>query len=153
MTTAILIAAAIPVAGCGDGEDEVSAEELVQKGDEICRLVDERFTEIQAEPLTSASVGAEQAGELLGVADEAQADLRDLGAPDELRDDYDRYLEEREKVSDLIERGREAAEDQDGDAFGEAQADVAAGAPERRRLARALGFKVCSQGRAGVRAP
>jgi hypothetical protein len=152
VTSAAMIAAAAVLAGCG-GEEQVGAEELAQKGDAICRSLDQRFAEIQTEPPANASEGASQAGELLGAADDAQDDLRDLEPPDEIRDDYDRYLEERDEVSDLIERGKKAAEDQDGDAYGKAQSEVAAGAPEREKLARALGFGVCSQRRAGSAAP
>jgi hypothetical protein len=144
----LLIACAVTIlaiAGCGDGSDEVSAEELVQKGDEVCRGVQERFAEIQAQPPASASEGAEQAGELLGVADDAQAELRDIQPPEELRDRYDGYLDARDEVGAALERGKQAAENQDGAAYGRAQEEAAAGAPERRRLARGLGFKVCSQ--------
>jgi hypothetical protein len=148
-TAALLTAAAalasVAVAGCGGGSEEVSAEELVQEGDEVCGKVQERFAEIQAEPPASATEGAEQAGELLGVADDAQAELREIEPPEELRDRYDAYLDARESVSDALERGKQAAEDQDGEAYGKAQEEAVGGAPERRRLARELGFGVCSQ--------
>jgi hypothetical protein len=124
----------------------VSAEELVQRGDEICRDVERRFDEVQAEPLSTPRQGANQAGELLEVADEAQAELRDLEPPEEERDVYDLYLDERDEVSDLIQRGKDAAEAQDGAAFAEAQQEAAAGGAERRKLARQLGFELCSQG-------
>jgi hypothetical protein len=133
------------ISGCGGGPEEVSAEELVQKGDEVCGKVQERFAELQAQPPASASVGAAQAGELLGVADDAQAELRDIEPPEELRDRYDGYLEARDEVSDALERGKQAAEDQNGEGYGKAQQEAAAGAPERQRLARELGFQVCSQ--------
>ena len=142
----VLLAGAVAAfAGCGGGSEEVSAEELVQKGDDVCRGVQERFAEIQAQPPASASEGAEQAGELLGVADDAQAELRDIDPAEELRDRYGGYLDARDEVSDALERGKQAAEDQDGAAYGQAQEEAAAGAPERQRLARGLGFKVCSQ--------
>jgi hypothetical protein len=148
-TAALLAAAAalaaVGIASCGGGSEEVSAEELVQKGDEVCGKVQERFAEIQAVPPASATEGAEQAGELLGVADDAQAELHDLEPPEELRDRYDAYLDARESVSDELERGKQAAEDQDGEAYGKAQEAAVGGAPERRKLARELGFELCSQ--------
>jgi hypothetical protein len=131
--------------GCGDGSEEVSAEELVQQGDEICREVQERFSAIQAEPPANAAEGGQQAGELLGAADDAQAELGEIEPPDELRDRYDAYLDAREGVSDALERGEQAAEDQDGEAYGQAQEEAAGGAPERQRLALELGFSVCSR--------
>jgi hypothetical protein len=147
-TAALLSAAAtltVAIAACGGGSDPVSAEELVQQGDEVCGKVQERFAEIQMAPPASATEGADQAGELLGVADDAQGELRDIEPPEELRDRYDTYLDARESVSDALERGKQAAEDQDGEAYGAAQEEAVGGAPERRKLARGLGFRVCSQ--------
>jgi hypothetical protein len=143
--SALALAAVVAAAGCGGGSDEVSAEELVQQGDEVCEKVRERFAEIQSEPPPSATAGAAQAGELLGVADDAQDELREIEPPEELRDRYDAYLDARDSVSDALERGEQAAEDQDGEAYGAAQEEAVGGAPERRRLARGLGFKICSQ--------
>jgi hypothetical protein len=43
-----------------------------------------------------------------------------------------------------LKKGQDAAENQDSATYGAAQAAVVQSAPERRRLARAVGFKVCS---------
>ena len=43
-----------------------------------------------------------------------------------------------------MKRGQDAAENQDARAYGAAQAGVARDAPQRQKLARSLGFKVCS---------
>ena len=81
-------------AGCGGGgKQQVSAAELVQKGDQICRQEQSGFSQIQAHPPANAS---------------------------------------------------DAAENQDSATYGAAQAAVVQSAPERRRLARAVGFKACS---------
>ncbi len=45
-----------------------------------------------------------------------------------------------------MEQGADAAEDKDAEAYGQAQAKAAAEEPQRRKLARAVGFKVCSKG-------
>jgi hypothetical protein len=140
----LIVAIATAVAGCGGNPEQVSGEELVEKGDGICRDEQARFDEIQAAPLTSAAVGETQAEELLEVTDDAQADLRDLEASEEIRDRYDRYLDARDEVGDLLEDGKDAAERRDGPAYGKAQQEAAAGAPERLRLAKELGFTVCS---------
>ncbi len=145
----VVLAGTSAIAGCGGGSESVSAEELVQRGDEVCRDVDEGFAEIQSQPPANAADGSEQADGLLGVADDAQAKLREIEPPDDLRDPYDRYLEARDEVGDALERGKRAAEDQDGEAYGQAQEEAAAGAPERRRMARELGFQVCSRSAAG----
>jgi hypothetical protein len=146
---ALLAAAAlgaVVIGGCGESGDELSTEELVQRGDEVCRRVADDFSAIQAQPPANASEGADQARELLQVADDAQNELRELEPPEEIGDAYDRYIDARQEVSVSLQRGRSAAENQDGAGYGKAQEEAAAGAPERRRLARQLGFRVCSQG-------
>jgi hypothetical protein len=139
----LVVAAA---SGCGGGgPQQVSASELVQKGDDVCRDLQKNFAEIQTEPPANASDAADQAGRLREAADGAQSDLRDLEPPDDIRADYDRYLDTREQVSDFLKKGEDAADQQDGDAYGQAQQQATAGAPERQKLASGLGFQVCSQ--------
>jgi len=41
-------------AGCGGGKDQVSAAELVQKADQICRQEQTKFTQIQTHPPVNA---------------------------------------------------------------------------------------------------
>lgn len=70
--------------------------------------------------------------------------LRNLRPPDELREPYDRYLEARGNALQLLEDGRDAAEDQDTDAYAEAQVEITADQPQRLKFARAVGFQICS---------
>jgi hypothetical protein len=84
----LLLAVSIPMAfavGCGGGPEQVSAAELVQKGDQICRQQQSRFTEIQAAPLVTASDGAEEAEALHEAAQESLDELRDLEPPEPQR--------------------------------------------------------------------
>ena len=43
-----------------------------------------------------------------------------------------------------MKKGQDAADNQDSNAYGAAQAAVTKSAPQRRKLAESLGFKVCS---------
>jgi hypothetical protein len=143
----ILIAVALGVAlpGCGGGgSKQVSAAELVQKADAACREERSSFDRIQARPPPNPSVAAAQTGELISATEKANSQLRDLEPADELRSAYERYLDARDQVVDEMKRGQDAAENQDAGAYGAAQASVARDAPERQKLAAALGFKVCS---------
>jgi hypothetical protein len=136
---------AIVISGCGGGgNDQVTAAELVQKADAICAKERSSFARIQAHPPPNASVAADQTDELIKATEDANSQLRDLKPPEELQSSYDRYLEARHRFIDQMSRGKDAAQDQDSAAYGAAQAAVARDAPERRKLARALGFKVCS---------
>jgi hypothetical protein len=140
--------ALIPVAtlaGCG-GPEQVSTAELVQKGDAICRQEQAKFSQIQATPLVNASEGADRADQLHGVAQDSIDSLRDFEPPEPQRAAYDRYLNAKENTLQYFDQGKEAADNRDGRAYSAAETAVAQGAPERAALAKALGFKVCSQG-------
>jgi hypothetical protein len=130
--------------GCGRGSEQVSVTQLVQKADAACREERHSFDRIQAHPPPNASIAAAQTGELITATEKANSELRDLEPPDQLRADYDRYLGARSQVIEEMRRGQDAAEDQEAGAYGAAQAAVARDAPQRRKLARSLGFKVCS---------
>jgi hypothetical protein len=130
--------------GCDGGEDRLSAAELIQQGDEICGKERASFARIQENPPPNAPVAADQTTELIEVTRDANAQLRDLKPPEELQPAYDRYLEARNLALDQMKRGRDAAEERNSATYGAAQAAVARDAPERRKLAQALGLKVCS---------
>jgi hypothetical protein len=132
-------------AGCG-GKEQVSAAELVQKGDAICRDEQNAFQRVQANPPANATEAADQTGDLVSAADDANDKLGNLEPPEALRPRYQAYLDARERAADQIRQGQDAAKNQDAAAYGAAQSAVADSAPQRRRLAAALGFKVCSSG-------
>jgi hypothetical protein len=135
----------VAAAGCGGGKQQVSAAELVQKGDAICRDEQGEFKRIQAAPLRNASDGADQAEALLGAARDAIDSLQDLEPPEPQQSAYDRYLDAKEHALQFFQQGKDAADDQNGRAYSAAQAAVARGAHERAKLAKAVGFKSCSQ--------
>lgn len=148
-----LLAAAVAVsaaalAGCGDDAEQLSAEELVSRGDELCREGQRRFAEIQAEPPANASDALAQTDELVAVASDELNELRKLRAPEELSDPYERYLEARSSALELLEEGRDAAGGRDAAAYAEAQAKISADSAKRRKLAAAVGFEACSSPKA-----
>jgi hypothetical protein len=139
-------------AGCGGGPEDVSAEELVARGDEICRKGTERFTELQPEPPANAAEAVELTGRLIEVSEDVLNELRDLRPPEELEADYTSYLEARGRALEFFRRGEDAAEAQDARGYAAAQQGVAKSASERRQLAEALGFEVCSNPEIGAEA-
>jgi hypothetical protein len=132
--------------GCGGGGSakQVSAAELAQRADEICATEQHSFGRIQAHPPPNASVAADQTDELVKATEDASSQLRALKPPDQIAAAYDRYLAARDRAVDQMKRGKDAAENQDSAAYGAAQAAVARDAPQRRKLARAVGLKACS---------
>ena len=131
-------------AGCGGGKEKVSAAELSQKGDQICREEQRRFAQIQAHPPPNATVAADQTEELIDVADAANSDLGDLEPPDSIQGRYDDYLDARDQVVDEMKRGADAAKNQNSAGYAAAQRAVAKTNPRRRHLAASLGLRVCS---------
>jgi hypothetical protein len=129
--------------GCGSSKHEVSAAELVQKADAICRQEQTRFNQIQAHAPANASIAADQTKELIGVTDAASSDLRELEPPDELSAPYTAYLDSRDTAVDAMKRGQDAAENQDSSGYAAAQTAVAKSASHRQKLAQAVGLKVC----------
>jgi hypothetical protein len=137
------VAVAVASGGCGSGKDQVSAADLAQKSDRICRQEQAKFDRIQGQPPANASIAADQTKELIDVSEAASSDLRDLEPPDSSRTPYDAYLDARDRAIDEMRKGRKAAENRDSAGYAAAQTAVAKAAPQRRHLAGALGFRVC----------
>jgi hypothetical protein len=130
--------------GCGGGKEQVSAAELDQKADQICATEQTKFKQIQAQPPANASEAADQTKQLIQAAESASSAIDDLEPPDALRGALDIYLGARDQAIDEMKKGQDAADNQDSRAYGTAQAAVAKSAPQRKKLADSLGFKVCS---------
>lgn len=137
--------------GCGSDGEQLSAAELVARGDEICRTGQERFAEIQSRPPANAVEALAQTEDLVAVASDELNELRRLRPPQELSEAYERYLEARGSALELLEEGRDAAERRDAKAYAEAQAEAGAEMGKRRQLAAAVGFEICSD--AGAASP
>jgi hypothetical protein len=137
------IAIAAVAGGCGSGKQQVNAAELAQKGDAICREEQSRFDRIQGQPPANAPIAADQTKELIDVSEAASSDLEDLEPPEPMRDDYGAYLEARDRVIEEMKKGQDAAENQDSAGYSAAQTAVAQSAPQRHRLATAVGLRVC----------
>ncbi len=131
-------------AGCGGGKEQVSAAELDQKADQICRTEQTKFRQIQVKPPANATEAADQTKQLIQAAESASSSIDDLEPPDALREALDIYLGARDHAIDEMKKGQQAAEDQDSRGYGAAQAAVVKSAPQRKKLAESLGFRVCS---------
>jgi hypothetical protein len=144
-TVAIVAGLVLAWTGCGEDAEQLTATELVSRGDAICTEAQRRFTEIQDRAASNSVEVSEQTEELLDVATDEVNELRNLRPPDELKQAYDAYLQAASGVVDLLEQGRDAAEERDGEAFLEAREEANAERAERAKLAQAVGFKVCAQ--------
>jgi hypothetical protein len=129
----------------GPFADELSREELIAEGNEICAEAQAAFADLQADPPTTAREAADLTEQLIGISEDELEEIGDLDAPAELDDELDRYLDARERGIELLRDGLEAARDEDATAYAEAQASVAEDQVERLKLAREVGFTECSR--------
>ena len=145
VSVTVALALAGLASGCGGGSDRLDAAELISRGDELCREGQERFAQLQQGEIVNAKAAVQQTDELVSVATDELNELRALRPPEDLRDPYDSYLAARASALELLEEGRDAAAERNASGYAKAQAELAAGVKERERLARAVGFEVCSQ--------
>jgi hypothetical protein len=136
--------AAVFVAGCG-GDSELSREDFVAKADRVCEQSSGEFARVQRVPPTSAEQAEKQVQALIDVEREALEELQDLEPPADLRSRYQRYLEARDRALGFLEDGREAASNDDPQAYNAAKRKAAAEQAERLQLARRVGLHRCSR--------
>jgi hypothetical protein len=129
----------------GPFAEELTEQDLIAQGDEICSEAHDAFTDLQQRPPTTARAAADLTDQLIGISEDELDQLRDLTPPAELEDELDRYLASREDAIDLLHDGLDAANDGDAFAYAEAQAKIAADQLKRLKLARAVGFTECSR--------
>jgi hypothetical protein len=126
-------------------DEELSRAELIAAGDEICERAHEAFVELQDDQPRTAREAHDLTDQLVGIAEDERDEVADLDGPDDVDELVDRYLEARDEGIDALRAGRDAADDDDADAYSRAQAELASAQDERRRLARRVGFRECSR--------
>jgi hypothetical protein len=126
------------------GDEELSRAEFLSQGDEICTEAHEAFTDLQDETPATAREAVDLTDQLIGIAEDERDEITELNAPSDLDAKVDAYLTARDEGIDLLHRGLDAAEGDDGAAYAAAQAKLASQQLERRDLAEAVGFTECS---------
>jgi hypothetical protein len=127
------------------GDEELSRAEFLAQGDEICTQAHEAFTDLQDQTPATAREAVDLTEQLINIAEDERDEIGDLNGPSDLDDKVDAYLSAREDGIELLHRGLDAAEDNDGQAYAASQAKVAAQQIERLQLALAVGFRECSR--------
>jgi hypothetical protein len=127
-------------------DDELTVDEFISQGDEICSEAHDEFLDLQKSAPRTPSDAAELTGALIDVAEEERDAISDLREPDSLGDQVDRYLEARDRGIDVLREGLDAAEDADAGAYEARQAELASSQVDPRfEIAGEIGFKVCSK--------
>ncbi|MDQ3572018.1 MAG: hypothetical protein M3383_04060 [Actinomycetota bacterium] len=150
IAAAILIAIALLVAiaaifGLGPCADDLSREEYVSQGDEICAEAHQEFLDLQTGTPRTAADAAELMAALIAVAEEERDAIAELQAPPDLVDRVAKYLDARQAGIAQLKAGLAAAEDEDPQAYERVQGELEQSQKRRYALAREVGFKECSK--------
>jgi hypothetical protein len=137
-------AAIAALASCGGGSS-VSPQEFQTQANRVCRDVERQLDRIQVTVPATADQAEKQAGAVVDVSEQGLGNLRKIEPPDDVQSTYDRYLDAREKAIRLIEDARDAAAENDADAYVRAKRRLAAEQPSRRQLALQLNLSACSR--------
>ena len=144
LATLAVVLMATGLSACG-GDDSATPEQFRADANKVCRELESNLERIQRRLPQTADQAEKQAAAIVDVSQQALDNLRKINPPDELSDDYDRYLNSRERAIGFAEDSRDAAADNDADAYVRGKRRLAAGQPQRRKEALALGLGSCSR--------
>jgi hypothetical protein len=125
---------------CG-GEERLSQEEFVSKGNAICAKYDKRVDAV-GEPENIQEV-PEYVDKLLPIVEEQIEEMRALKPPEDKQETFDRMIAKAEETRDAGEELAQAAEDRDDAAVQRAFAKGQEAGEETDRLAGELGLDEC----------
>ena len=129
------------VAGCGGG---LSKDELVAKGDAICKRVNTRMAK---EPDPKSATDLERlAKRTVEISDPAIKDMEKLEPPSELESDFENFLASLKRQRNLTKKIGEAAAEGDTAKVQQIGADAQSAQEEYRRITGKIGFKQCGGG-------
>jgi hypothetical protein len=150
-----MLAAGLVFVGCGGGGgsttsattggEQLTKQELIAKGDAICRQANDKFTQLQQTPPTTPETAVTFTQSLIDIQESQLAQLQALEPPPSLQSSLDDYLKTLEKNIAVLKQGLKAAQQSDAAGYAKAQAKAVKGQVQRLELARAVGFKECSR--------
>ena len=117
--------------------------ELIAQGDEICRESRGKFLRYR-DPVAEEVPDVAYSRVLVGISSNAVDKFETLVPPASLASDYRAYLRSQREVMEWDREALAAAEAEDAAAYGEARGARDETEDERKQLAEAVGFHVCS---------
>src|SRR5215207_4414804 len=139
--TAVAALFILPLAACGGG---LSKSELVEKGDAICKRVNERVAK-EPEPKNAADLEA-LAKKTVEISDPAIDDMEALEPPSELEDDFDKFVASLKQQRNLTKEIGDAAGAGDNAKIQAVAGEAQKAQEEYRKLSDKIGFKECGGG-------
>jgi hypothetical protein len=140
-TLAIVLGAAA-LAGCGGGGERLTKDELVAKADSICGKYEKKLDAL-AEPQSMAEVES-LAEEAKPIVADGVDELDQLRPPEELGDEYDRWIVLNRDSVDAIEELKDAAADGDEARVQQVVQEAARNEKEADALGRQIGLGECA---------
>ena len=138
----VLAAGALLVPACGGGGDEgLSREELISRGDAICEEYDQRTADVEA-PQDLDDV-ERFVGETRPLIREGVDELKELEPPAELADDYAAWIDRNEENLGLLDDLEAAAAAGDQAQVRQVLTEAQEAGARTDRLAREMGFEEC----------
>jgi hypothetical protein len=141
--------------GCGGGGgsgtsttasgEPLTKQELIAKGDAICRQARTQFEQLQQNPPTTPQGAATLTQKLIDISESELSELRDLNPPAALKSSLDDYVGALDKNISVLKKGLKAAQQNDATGYAKAQAETVSEQVKRLQLARAVGFRECSR--------
>ena len=129
------------VAACGGG---LSKQELVAKGDAICKRINTRMAK-EPDPKTTKDL-KRLADRTVELSDPAIDDMEALEPPSELEDDFKKFVASLKDQRDVTKKLGAAAGKDDTAKVQELLVDAQKSQDEYRRLTGKIGFKECGGG-------
>jgi hypothetical protein len=149
------LAGVLTLAGCGGGGESststtasgapLTKQELVAKGDAICKQARTQFEQLQQNPPTTPQSAATLTQKLIGISETELSQLRDLNPPAALKSSLDEYVQALGENIGVLKKGLKAAQKNDATGYAKAQAETVSEQVKRLQLARAVGFRECSR--------
>jgi hypothetical protein len=136
LASGLLLAAA-----CGGDEDRLTRDEFVSQAEAICEDYDAQIDDL-GEP-EGEDLG-EYTDQLVQLVEEGVAEFRELRPPEDLQDEYDRWMESNEEAVDAARELDQAVEEEDSERLGQIAAEVEQKEEEADELARDLGLEECA---------
>ncbi|HEY7456810.1 MAG TPA: serine/threonine-protein kinase [Solirubrobacterales bacterium] len=155
VAVAAIVAGVLALGGGGGGTAETTAgsgakreptltrSELIARADAVCADSKQTYKGVfSRESEESPDVAYSQV--LVGISTRAVGRLEALDPPPALASQYDEYVQAQKRVKQYDQEALAAAKAEDAAAYREARERRDAEQSERERLARAVGFEVCS---------
>ncbi|MDX6688828.1 MAG: hypothetical protein QOG15_285 [Solirubrobacteraceae bacterium] len=139
----IVVVVSFGLVACGGSDkksgDTLSKSELATKATTICKAATEKGNKIQTPSnLADANAAAAYFTKLVDLTQKQTDDLKALNPADDIKTDWDAYIAQQQKATDLLKRTRDAAKSKDVSGLTNFQTE----APQIQKDTDAAGAKV-----------